>query len=92
MPNDDLTRFRIVRKPEVLALIGVSSASLHRWVNEGRFPSPVKLGPNSVGWRESDLRDWLESREVVGQGEAADSDPQAHAAPAGGAGSRGSAP
>jgi prophage regulatory protein len=29
----------------------------------GDFPRPVRLGIRAVGWRESDVRDWLESRE-----------------------------
>lgn len=59
----DLKQLRIVRRAEVLGLTGLSRASLYRFISEGRFPGPVKLGSNSVGWRESDLRAWLESRE-----------------------------
>jgi prophage regulatory protein len=29
----------------------------------GDFPRPVRLGKRAVGWRESDLQDWLASRE-----------------------------
>jgi len=33
-------------------------------------PRPVKLGPNSVGWRESAIREWLDSREPRTEGAA----------------------
>jgi prophage regulatory protein len=51
----------------VVALVGVNSSTLWRWQRAGRFPSPIKLGPNSVGWRERDVLKWLDSRPVVGQ-------------------------
>lgn len=57
---------RMLRNPEVLELTGVSNATLYRWIKEGHFPAPVKLGPNSVGWRESALQEWLDSREPAG--------------------------
>ena len=56
---------RIIRKPELLEITGVSIASIYRWVGEGRFPAPVRLGPNSSGWRESEVEAWLETREPV---------------------------
>lgn len=54
---------RILRKPAVLERVPVSSATLYRWIARGRFPAPVKLGPNVVGWKESDVSAWIESRE-----------------------------
>lgn len=56
---------RIIRKPELLRITGVSIATVYRWVGDGSFPAPVKLGPNSTGWRESAVREWLDSREPV---------------------------
>ncbi len=56
---------RIIRKPELLQITGVSIASVYRWVANGTFPSPVKLGSNSVGWRETEIRDWLDNRDRV---------------------------
>jgi len=29
---------------------------------EGNFPKPVQLGKRAVGWRESDIAAWLQSR------------------------------
>jgi len=34
---------------------GVSSKSIWRWVQEGRFPKPVKLAARTARWREEDL-------------------------------------
>jgi prophage regulatory protein len=54
---------RILRTAEILQVTGVSNATIWRWIKTGSFPAPLKLGPQAVGWRESALREWLESRE-----------------------------
>lgn len=90
--ESDLQQLRIVRRPEVLHLTGLSRATLYRLISEGAFPGPVRISHNAVGWREQELCVWLESRELVGQAEATESDPPAHTAPAGGTRSRRSAP
>ena len=37
---------------------GVSPATIWRWVREGRFPAPVKLGDNITRWRVADIVEW----------------------------------
>lgn len=56
---------RMLRIAEVLRITGVSTATLYRWIKDGHFPAPVKLGPNSVGWRASVVRNWIDSRQTV---------------------------
>lgn len=63
--RDQLMKRRIVRRPQVLEVTGLSRATVYRLIDQGLFPAPVKLGPNSVGWRESEILLWLESRERV---------------------------
>ena len=41
---------------------GKSRAQLWRDVRNGRFPAPIELGPNSVGWFRSDIENWKASR------------------------------
>ena len=31
-------------------LVPVSPATIWRWVSEGKFPKPYKLGPNTTVW------------------------------------------
>ena len=54
---DSLPDSAHVRLPVVAALHGISDPTVWRWVKSGRLPSPVKLGPNTTGWRVGDLRD-----------------------------------
>ena len=60
-----LTLDRIVKEAERKQLTTISRSQA--WVQEqkGLFPKRVKLSQNSVGWRLSDLLEWIESREAV---------------------------
>jgi prophage regulatory protein len=62
----DLKQLRIIRRREVLEVTGLSRATLYRLLAEGLFPRPVRLTANGVGWRELEIRQWLESRQPVG--------------------------
>tara|TARA_R110002126_G_scaffold17848_9_gene69045 strand:- start:248 stop:433 length:186 start_codon:yes stop_codon:yes gene_type:complete len=52
----------ILRKPRVLAAIGMGNTWLYDAIAKGDFPAPVKLGARAVGWRRSDVEAWLASR------------------------------
>ena len=54
---------RILRPREVCQTIGLSRTTLWRKQTAGDFPAPVRLGPNSIGWRDSTVQEWLDSRE-----------------------------
>ena len=53
---------KILRPKEVQKLIGKSRVQIWRDVRAGRFPAPVILGPNSVGFYEDEITAWLASR------------------------------
>ena len=55
---------RMLRLPEVAVVTGLSKTTIWRRVRSGDFPVPVRLGglgSRSVGWRESKIKDWLDS-------------------------------
>ena len=53
---------RVVRKPEALNRVGLSDPTIWRMEKEGRFPKRIHIGPQSVGWLESELVRWLEEK------------------------------
>lgn len=55
---------RIIRKPELMSKIGLSDATIYRMEKAGRFPKRMQLGGNSVGWVESEVVEWVESRKA----------------------------
>lgn len=46
---------RLFTSAEVCASEGCSPVTLWRWVKAGIYPAPIKTGPNSVRFRESEI-------------------------------------
>ena len=51
---------RFIRMPELLTRTGLSERTIYNRERAGTFPARVRLGPNAVAWRESDLVVWME--------------------------------
>ena len=56
-------RRNILRRPEVEAKTGLARSTIYLYIEKGTFPAPVKLGLRSVGWIETEVEDWIASRE-----------------------------
>jgi prophage regulatory protein len=41
---------------------GLSPATVYRWISEGSFPQPIRLGRNSVAWKGEEIEEWVRSR------------------------------
>jgi predicted DNA-binding transcriptional regulator AlpA len=59
---------RLIFKPELLALIGVSYGSIFAWMRAGKFPLAREIGPGGrsckIAWVESEVLAWLADRPV----------------------------
>jgi prophage regulatory protein len=53
---------RFLSKPEVLRIAGFSAATLWREVKASRFPEPVRISSNRIGFLESEVREWVASK------------------------------
>ncbi|NNU80409.1 AlpA family phage regulatory protein [Halovulum dunhuangense] len=58
---------RILRRPEVELLTGLSRSTLYAMIAEGSFPEPLRLGRRAVGWRESVVEEWIGGRAPAGR-------------------------
>ena len=56
---------RLMRRPEVLALISIARSTLNEWVRLGLFPTQVQMGRRAVGWRSCEVYDWRATRPPV---------------------------
>ena len=56
------TPHRIIRKPEMRQLIGLSLSTVERLEKKGDFPERVHLTGGFVGWWFDEVMDWLEKR------------------------------
>ena len=53
---------KILRLPQVKAQTGLSRSTIYARVNQGTFPAALNLGPNTVGWLEADIQNWIEQQ------------------------------
>ena len=52
----------ILRITSVTALTGLSRATIYRLSGSGKFPASLHLSDHCVGWRQSEVMDWIASR------------------------------
>lgn len=53
---------RVIRKPELLNMVGLSDPTIWRMEKNGTFPKRIRLGGNSCGWLENEVACWLSER------------------------------
>lgn len=63
-------RFKLLRRPAVERITGLSRSAIYEQIARGAFPAPVRLGPNCVAWRSDQIEDWITSRPLARGGAA----------------------
>jgi prophage regulatory protein len=54
---------RILRLKQVAAIVGIGRSSIYRKVQEGTFPSPIKLGSaRASGWISGEVYAWIDDQ------------------------------
>ncbi|TFH72489.1 AlpA family transcriptional regulator [Gammaproteobacteria bacterium LSUCC0112] len=54
--------FRILRIHEVIQKTGLGKSTIYWLISKGEFPQPVKLGARSIGFPDTDINEWLNTR------------------------------
>jgi prophage regulatory protein len=52
----------ILRRGDVERITGLSRSTIYEYMVRGAFPRPVRLSGKSVGWLESEVREWIKAR------------------------------
>ncbi len=55
----------ICKLPEVRSVTSLSKASIYRLMADGNFPKQCRLGKRAVGWKKSEINNWLNNLEEV---------------------------
>jgi len=56
---------KLLRLEAVISLIGMKRSWILQKTKDGEFPKPIKLGERAIAWRESDISDWVATREAI---------------------------
>lgn len=57
---------RFYRFPDLEQRVGLSRTTIWRLEKDGKFPARRMLSPNTVGWDQREVEEWMESRERAG--------------------------
>lgn len=52
-------KLRILRRPKVEEMTGLSRSTIYLRIKQGKFPRPKKLGGRAVGWLQSAVEEWI---------------------------------
>ena len=58
-------RERFIRTKDVIEKVQLSRATIWRLESEGLFPQRRRIGPHAVAWLESEVEEWMRTREPV---------------------------
>lgn len=50
---------RLITLSTVMEMVGFARSSIYKMMGQDRFPKPVHVGPRSVRWIESEIREWI---------------------------------
>ncbi len=57
-----LEHLRTITQKELALLVPYTPHHIRRLEKAGKFPRRLKIGPNRVGWRLTDIEAWLTAR------------------------------
>jgi prophage regulatory protein len=60
--RDNLDEIGFLRLPEVKSVTGLSKSSLYALIRTNSFPAPVQIGPRTVAWVRSEIKQWAAER------------------------------
>ena len=58
---------RIIRDKECEETTGLSRTTRWRQEREGKFPKRLQIGKQAIGWRESEIQEWIDGHSDVSE-------------------------
>ena len=55
-------RLCVLRRRQVEARTELGRSSIYALIADGRFPTPIRLSANTVGWLEHEIDRWITER------------------------------
>lgn len=60
-----MSNIKLIRPTELANLLGISKVTLWRMENRGELPARIRISRRAVGWKESDIEEWLDNRPSI---------------------------
>ena len=54
---------KLLRRQQVEEIVGLNKSRIYVLMRDDKFPLPLRVGGKAVRWRESELSEWIETRE-----------------------------
>lgn len=58
---------KVLRLDELIKITGLSKSTIYKEMSRGKFPEKIPLTRRSVGWLESEIYKWIETRSKEGK-------------------------
>lgn len=55
---------KYLRINEVVEMLSVGKSTVWAWVKESKFPKPIKLSEYETVWKLSDIKEWVQKKEI----------------------------
>ena len=63
MIQEEFLRMKdLANRPDSKGLIGVSSQTIWRWIQQKRFPEPVRIGSHISLFKMSEIQAWMKAQ------------------------------
>jgi prophage regulatory protein len=56
------TQDRLIDIKEVSSLIGMKKPTIYKYIRDGQFPKPIKIGARASRWSYQAVMEWIEQR------------------------------
>ena len=53
---------KLIKLKQVMDCTGLARSTVYKFMADGQFPKPVKLGSKMVAWVESEVLAWIQER------------------------------
>lgn len=57
-----MSSVKLLRRPEVCAMVGLKRTAIDDMERAGKFPKRVRISDHAVAWVEREVREWVEQR------------------------------
>ncbi|MBQ7738092.1 MAG: AlpA family phage regulatory protein [Desulfovibrionaceae bacterium] len=57
----DFTEKQLWRVADLVRILGISKATVWRWLKSGKLPEPIRLGAKVVVWKKTEIENFIQS-------------------------------